>query len=183
MDGLAERGPAEKVTEVDGNYASPHYESGSKRPAQPIWRLVALTALRAINFLACVCAFPETTQMQQGGCLGSVFPSWQRMGAEDTPGWRPAWGGGGQGGAASVSILLAPPASLALYAAGCQKDLENLAVTHLPPQLCSQIVLSGLFQASLSGSLPIPIINVTFTPLNSLQNFNNHRKHGQGILP
>lgn len=95
MDGLAERGPAEKVTEVDGNYASPHYESGSKRPAQPIWRLVALTALRAINFLACVCAFPETTQMQQGGCLGSVFPSWQRMGAEDTPGWRPAWGGGG----------------------------------------------------------------------------------------
>ena len=97
MDGLAERGPAEKVTEVDGNYASPHYESGSKRPAQPIWRLVALTALRAINFLACVCAFPETTQMQQGGCLGSVFPSWQRMGAEDTPGWRPAWGGGGGG--------------------------------------------------------------------------------------
>lgn len=67
-----------------------------------------------------------------------------------------------------LSPSAAPPASPVLYATGCQKELENLAVTHLPPQLCSQNVLSGLSQASLSGSLQVPIINVPFTLLNSL---------------
>ena len=82
-----------------------------------------------------------------------------------------------------LSPSAAPPASPALCAAGCQKELENLAMVHLLPQLCLQNVLSGLFQVSLSGSWQVPGINVPFTLLNSLQNFHDHHRHGQGILP
>lgn len=32
-------GIEDKVAKVDYSYASSHYESGSKHPAQPIWRL------------------------------------------------------------------------------------------------------------------------------------------------
>lgn len=66
-----------------------------------------------------------------------------------------------------------------------QEELEPRripAMTGPPPQLCSRNVFSSLFQASLSGSLQIPIINVPFTLLNSLQKFNNHGKCRQGIL-
>lgn len=55
----------DKVAEVDYGSASSHYESGSKHPAQPICRLAALTTLRAINFLVCVCGPPETTWSQR----------------------------------------------------------------------------------------------------------------------
>lgn len=86
-----------------------------------------------------------------------------------------------------VDRLLSPsaalPASPPLCAAGCQKELENLAMVHLPPQLCPQNVLSGLFQVSLSGSWQVPGINVPFTLRNSLQNFHSHHRHGQVILP
>lgn len=46
MEGLAEHGREEQVTEADYNYAVAHCESGSKRPVQPIWRPAAPTALR-----------------------------------------------------------------------------------------------------------------------------------------
>ena len=50
MGCLADMDMQEKVMEVDYNYASPHYGSGSKCPAQPIWSPSALTVLRAIVF-------------------------------------------------------------------------------------------------------------------------------------
>ena len=60
MGCLADMDMQEKVMEVDYNYASPHYGSGSKCPAQPIWSPAALTVLRAIDFFACVCVFPAS---------------------------------------------------------------------------------------------------------------------------
>ena len=179
MGCLADMNMQEKVMEVDYNYASPHYGSGSKCPAQPIWSLAALAALRAIDFFACVCVFPATTQAQRRVCMLRAL---LRFGSSS---WQERWGvrWNDQHVGRLLSPSAAPPASPALYAAGCQKELENLAMVHLLPQLCLQNVLSGLFQVSLSGSWQVPGINVPFTLLNSLQNFHDHHRHGQGILP
>ena len=84
IDCLADTDMQEKVTEVDSNYASLQYESGSKCPAQPICRLTTLKALRAIDFLACVCVFPETTQIQRRAwMLPALFRISSPLGRED----------------------------------------------------------------------------------------------------
>lgn len=142
------------------------------------WR--ALTMLGAINFLACVCVCPEYTQIQR---RARILPALARivspLGGEDPM--------ANVCGSASLANGSRPPAP-SFPGPLCHWVPGRASVTVKPgrdssPQLRSQNVLSGLSQASPSGSLQTPIINVPFTLLNSPQSFHNHRKPEQGILP